>query len=269
MGRIRTVKPELFTHSELFDAEQEAKLPLRLAYIALFTCCDREGRFKWRPRELKLACLPHDDVDFSRVLDALTTRGFVVRYASDYGCIPSFGRHQVINNREKPSEIQAPTETDLVTRAPRVDDACPTPVKGKGREGKGREGEQEGKGTPVADATASREYGDPRINELMAYLKAANGGMMDGAVQVNRNNCHTLIGRLTKSYPDQDAVANIKLLIDRGKADTFHGKNITSFRYLIEHGGKIINTVKGSTVDDRVARAMQFVDTGGGSPDNA
>ncbi len=138
MGRIRTVKPELFVHSELFDAERETKLPLRLAFIALFTCCDREGRFKWRPRELKLACLPHDDVDFSRVLDALLTRGFVVRYASEYGCIPTWDRHQIINNRESESTIPAPTETDLVTRAPRVDDACPTPVKGKGREGKGR-----------------------------------------------------------------------------------------------------------------------------------
>ena len=33
----------------------------------------------------------HDDVDFSRVLDALVTRGFVVKYrvdGVDYGCIP-------------------------------------------------------------------------------------------------------------------------------------------------------------------------------------
>lgn len=138
------MKPELFTHGELFDAERESKLPLRLAFVALFTCCDREGRFKWRPRELKLACLPFDEVDFSRVLDALATRGFIVRYASDYGCIPSWNRHQVINNREGQSELPTPSEIELSTRAPRVGDACPTPVKGKGREGKGRGREEEG-----------------------------------------------------------------------------------------------------------------------------
>lgn len=53
MSRIRTVKPELFKHEELFDAEQNSKLPLRLAFIGLFTVADREGRFKWRPRTLK------------------------------------------------------------------------------------------------------------------------------------------------------------------------------------------------------------------------
>jgi hypothetical protein len=46
MGRIRTVKPELFQHGDLFDAEVESGFPLRLAFIGLFTCCDREGRFK-------------------------------------------------------------------------------------------------------------------------------------------------------------------------------------------------------------------------------
>lgn len=151
MGRIRTVKPELFTHEDLFEAEQETGLPLRVAFIGLFTCADREGRFKWRPRTLKLAVLPHDAVDFSRVLDALVTRGFLVRYASEsgeeIGLIPTFTKHQVINNRETPSDLPAPPanldltgiSTRTPTRDPRVDDASDTRAQGKGREGKGRE----------------------------------------------------------------------------------------------------------------------------------
>ena len=113
MSRIRTVKPELFRHEELFELEQETGLPIRVSFIALFTVCDREGRFKWRPRQLKLDCLPYDEVDFSRVLDALITRGFVVRYeisGVDYGLIPSFTRHQVINNRESNSYLPAPPD---------------------------------------------------------------------------------------------------------------------------------------------------------------
>ena len=149
MARIRTVKPELFQHEALFDLEEETRLPVRLAFIGLFTLADREGRFKWRARALKLGCLPYDDVDFSRVLDALVTRGFIRKYqvqGVDYGSIVNFSRHQVINNRERDSEIPSHEEAvdliDDLTRAPRVDDACPTPLnlaqaEGKGREGKG------------------------------------------------------------------------------------------------------------------------------------
>lgn len=160
MARIRTIKPAFFRHSDLFQAEQETGLPLRVAFAGLWTAADREGRFPWRPLELKLDCLPYDDVDFSRVLDALTTRGFLVRYASEdgreYGAIPSWRKHQVINNREAASEIPAPVNVDAPatsTRDPRVDDACPTPLVHAQAEGKGREGngkEQEGKGTDSA-----------------------------------------------------------------------------------------------------------------------
>ncbi|MFT3741111.1 MAG: Cro/CI family transcriptional regulator [Gammaproteobacteria bacterium] len=60
MNRIRTVKPQLFKHDELYDAEQIYQLPLRLAFIGLFTCCDRDGRFKWKPKPLKSDILPYD-----------------------------------------------------------------------------------------------------------------------------------------------------------------------------------------------------------------
>lgn len=115
MARIRTVKPDLFRHEVLKQAEDDSGLPLRLAFIGLFCCCDREGRFEWRPMRLKLDVMPYDDIDFSRVLDALRTHGFVVRYECDgrhYGCIPTFGKHQVVNNREKDS-ILPPPSSDL------------------------------------------------------------------------------------------------------------------------------------------------------------
>lgn len=131
--RIRTVKPEFFTHDVLFDAEQETGLPLRLAFIGLWTCCDREGRFEWKPRPLKTYIMPYDDVDFPRVLDALATRGFVVGYAcggKKYGKIPTWKRHQVVNNRESPSDIPDIPEVididDESTRQPRVMDASAT-----------------------------------------------------------------------------------------------------------------------------------------------
>lgn len=143
MPRIRTIKPDFFKHEALFEAELETGLPLRVAYAGLWTQADREGRFLWRPRPLKLDILPYDNCDFGQVLDALATRGFLVKYSDgkrDIGAIPSFLCHQVINNRESASKLPAPPDNieefdASPTRDPRVTHAACG--EGKGREGKG------------------------------------------------------------------------------------------------------------------------------------
>jgi hypothetical protein len=152
--RIRTIKPEFFTHEGLYEAEIETGLPIRVAFAGLWCVADREGRFKWEPRRIGVQVLPYDGVDFSRVLDALTTRGFVVMYRVNdacFGLIPSFQKHQVINNRESESVLPDPSSENVefiekyeenhasTTREGRVTHA------GQG-EGKGREGNKEGKG---------------------------------------------------------------------------------------------------------------------------
>lgn len=160
MARIRTVKPEFFRHEALFEAERRSGLPLRLAFVGLWTSADREGRFKWRPRQLKLDALPFDDLDFGLVLDELAKHGFIVQYqhgGEPLGYIPSWSRHQVINNREKDSELpppqvdacptrDGPVDDTLTTRAAPDDDGSATPLvhapvegEGKGKEWNGRE----------------------------------------------------------------------------------------------------------------------------------
>ncbi len=166
MARIRTIKPEFFRNHELYAAEMESCLPLRVAFAGLWTAADREGRFKWNPQELKLDCLPYDEVDFSRVLHALSTRHYIIHYESDgreYGCIPSWNRHQAINNREIQSVLPqfiAGTEIADVssTREPRVSET----TKGKGREGKGREGKEE-------DTCASYSTDIPEVSDEEAH----------------------------------------------------------------------------------------------------
>ena len=64
MARIRTVKPDLFRHEALYELEIETGLPIRFSFAGLFTTCDRRGRFKWKPRQLKLDVLPYDNLDF-------------------------------------------------------------------------------------------------------------------------------------------------------------------------------------------------------------
>ena len=151
MGRIRTIKPEFFRHEALFEAEKETGLPLRVAFAGLFTCADREGRFEWRPKQLKLDVLPWDECDFSRVLDALMTRQFIVKYTSEgreYGHIPSWRRHQALNNRERESELPDPSKCQIVTDASTTREPRDTAItewkgNGKGREGEGSSAEFE------------------------------------------------------------------------------------------------------------------------------
>lgn len=111
MGKIRTVKPDLFRHEKLFEAEQQSGFPLRLIFIGLFTVVDAEGRFRWRPRQLKLDILPYDEINFESSLIALVECGFIKKYVYQkewYGCIPTWRKHQSINQREPQSNLPNP-----------------------------------------------------------------------------------------------------------------------------------------------------------------
>jgi 5-methylcytosine-specific restriction endonuclease McrA len=123
--RIRTVKPGFFLNEELADLEHETGLPVRVAFVGLWCAADREGRFEWRPRRLKAAVLPYDEVDFGLVLSSLESRGLVMRYEAEgktFGVIPTFKEHQVVNQREAASKIPRPPESMCThVRAPRED----------------------------------------------------------------------------------------------------------------------------------------------------
>lgn len=145
--RIRTIKPDFFLHEAIYQAEVDFSLPLRISFAGLWCAADREGRFKWEARKLGIQILPYDGLDFSRVLDALATRGFIRKYRVGdawFGVIPSFPRHQIINNRERDSDLPNPIDYEqfdaCITRASRDDHA--SKEEGKGRERNGREGEQ-------------------------------------------------------------------------------------------------------------------------------
>lgn len=111
MARIRTIKPDFFRHEELYEAEKSSGLPLRIAFAGLWTVADREGRFRWKPSQIKLDVLPFDSIDMTAVLDQLREHGFIQKYSvldEEYGLIPSFKIHQVINSREAQSRLPGP-----------------------------------------------------------------------------------------------------------------------------------------------------------------
>lgn len=173
MARIRTVKPELARHRLLFDLERSTGLPVRFIWAMFPTVCCREGRFKWRPWELKLDLAPYDTFDFAEALDVLWRAGQLVRYrvnGEEFGAIKTFKIHQVINNKEKPSDIPSLDSEGVeiidpsnasTTREPRVSIATVTPLlkdqgEGKGKEGKGTGKEGEGSTDATTREIASR-----------------------------------------------------------------------------------------------------------------
>lgn len=116
MSRSRLIRPAFFKHAELYDAEVESGLPLRVAFAGLWTVADRDGRFIWKPRDMKGDVIPHDPVDMATVLDALVEYGFIRRYVVDgkaYGLIPSFKDQQSFHKSEPHSKLPAPPQTPV------------------------------------------------------------------------------------------------------------------------------------------------------------
>ncbi len=158
MARIRSIKPAFFRHRELFLLEQSSGLPVRVGFAGLWTVADREGRFRWKPVELKLDCLPYDDVDFAEVLAALESADFVQKYTIDgkeYGVVPSWIDHQVISTREAQSVLPQPPGSVITSNC--------------NGEGKGREGKGKGKGIEISSephAASEPEDASPVLLEF-------------------------------------------------------------------------------------------------------
>jgi hypothetical protein len=147
MARIRTIKPEFFTSEDIVSLSPLA----RLFYVSLWCESDREGRFEWKPKTFKLRYLPGDECDIAELAKELTGAGLVEIYEAEgktYAQIPSFTKHQVINNRESESSIPSPTSDASTTRKPRVKAEGKEGREGKeGKEGNGKEGRGEERAT--------------------------------------------------------------------------------------------------------------------------
>jgi hypothetical protein len=167
MGRIRTIKPELFKHEDLFELEKRTGLPMRLAWMGLFTLADREGRFHWRPRAMQTDVLPYDQgINFSDILSALVDAKLVVRYEVDgkfYGYIPTWHVHQVIRKDEAQSRIPAPPGWKPPEPVTDPLEPVTNPHRGRGiGRGKGNGVGGEGAGapeTPPADSSPGEDFG--------------------------------------------------------------------------------------------------------------
>lgn len=143
MGRIRTIKPDFFRHELLQEIEQSnAKLRPMLVFAGLWTCCDKNGCFEWKPRSLKLDILPFIPFQMDSTLELLRESGLVEKYEVDgrtYGFIPTFSEHQRITGKEKeaPGKYPEPLRGNIGE----TPEKHPGEQEGKGKGNKERKGE--------------------------------------------------------------------------------------------------------------------------------
>lgn len=156
MARIRSLKPGFFSNEELCELSPWH----RLCFAGLWTQADREGRLEDRPRRLKGAIFPYDDLNMDQLIQGLADKGFLTRYAADgvaYLAICAFLKHQRPKSDETPSVIPAPLSTD-----PRGNVTAPRPYNGQRDLGSGNRTEGlRADGAPlVADGVTTHETAD-------------------------------------------------------------------------------------------------------------
>ena len=113
MARIRSVKPEAFTSEDFMSCDPLA----RLLFIGTWCESDSAGRFKYSAAALKARYLPSDDCDMEVLVKQLESRGMIQRYSVNGSAlcqVTNFEKHQVINNRERKSELLGPDRSSVL-----------------------------------------------------------------------------------------------------------------------------------------------------------
>jgi hypothetical protein len=111
MARARNIKPSFFINEELV----ECHFATRLLFIGLWTLADREGRLEDKPKKIKMALFPADNLDIEFSLNELVEHGFIVRYeiqGEKYIQVLAFKKHQNPHRDEKASTIPAKFSND-------------------------------------------------------------------------------------------------------------------------------------------------------------
>lgn len=93
MARIRSVHPGLTTDEAFMAMSAYAKA----AWAPLWTECDDQGVFEWKPIVLKARILPADNVDFTALLAEWEQLGVVCRFEDEgksYGAVRNFRKFQ-------------------------------------------------------------------------------------------------------------------------------------------------------------------------------
>lgn len=149
--RIRTIKPEFWTHEGLCNCSEFA----RLLAIALLNWADDEGYFMANPILIRGQVFPFEDdsTKIRRGLVELSKVGWIClgkdAEGREVGCILNFGKHQKID-RPKKSEIKdlASFDDESTNDRRMIDDESALERKGKEGNGTGKGEERNASPSP-------------------------------------------------------------------------------------------------------------------------
>lgn len=98
--RARNIKPSFFIDCDL----SEVDFASRLLFIGLWCYADREGRFEWKPKQIKASIFPYDKVDIDKLLRNLISL-HVITCHEGVGYVENFKKHQHPHPHEAKSTL--------------------------------------------------------------------------------------------------------------------------------------------------------------------
>lgn len=101
MARIRSVHPGLFTDEAFVSLSEAAQILL----IGIWTECDDQGAFEWKPITLRMRLRPTKDGSIEPLLGELAAANTVRRYeheGREYGAVRNFRKYQ---KPKKPNKV--------------------------------------------------------------------------------------------------------------------------------------------------------------------
>lgn len=108
--RSRNIKPGFFLNCELAEVD----FATRLLFIGLWCYADREGRFEWKPKQIKAAIFPYDNVNIEKLLCNLMSC-HVITSNDGVGYIPHFKKHQHPHPHEAKSILpELPNKNNVI-----------------------------------------------------------------------------------------------------------------------------------------------------------
>lgn len=195
MARIRSIHPGLATD----EAFMEMSMPAKAAWPLLWTQCDDQGAFEWKPKTLKAAIFPGETVQFDTILSEFERLNCVKRIEIDgreIGLVRNFCKYQ---SPKKPScrfvipaefrtyvalkplssepgdDIAPPSSVPPPSQAPPVPHRFPTGTEIAGQREKEREKEREGKSQTTQPYDPREGNAGLRLARLEFWLRDAAG----------------------------------------------------------------------------------------------
>lgn len=104
--RARNIKPGFFLNCELAELDFAS----RILFIGLWCYADREGRFEWKPKQIKATVFPYDSVNIEKLLCNLMSLHFITRHDTT-GYVEHFKKHQNPHPHEAKSALPEKPES--------------------------------------------------------------------------------------------------------------------------------------------------------------